>query len=188
MDDQPVQILAICGSLRTGSFNRMALRAAIAAAPANLRFDEGVIGDLPLYNEDLRESGEPDAVLRLKHQVAAADAILFATPEYNYSMPGVLKNAIDWISRPPSTSPFSGKPAAMLGASAGRMGTVRSQLHLRQTCQALGMLVMPGPEVLIGPAQKVFGPDGAADEATAQVIARFMAAFAGWAARLKATG
>jgi chromate reductase len=102
-------------------------------------------------------------------------------------MPGVLKNAIDWVSRPPAQSPFDGKPAAMLGASAGLMGTVRSQLHLRQTCQALNMLVMPRPEVLITQAASRFGPDGRlTDEATARFIAQLMAAFRDWILRLKA--
>lgn len=180
-------VLAICGSLRKGSFNRMAMNAAIAAAPEGLRFREGIISDIPLYNEDVRMAGEPEAVARLKKDVAAADAILFVTPEYNYSMPGVLKNAIDWVSRPPATSPFDGKPVAMLGASAGLMGTVRSQLHLRQTCQALNMLVMPRPEVMITQAASRFDPGGAlTDETTARFIAQLMSAFRDWILRLKA--
>jgi chromate reductase len=182
-----IQVLAICGSLRKGSFNRMAMNAAIASAPEDMRFSEGAIDALPLYNEDVRVAAEPQASVRLKAQVAAADAILFATPEYNYGIPGVLKNAIDWVSRPPAESPFSGKPVAMLGASAGLMGTVRSQLHLRQTCQALNMLAMPQPEVLITQAAGRFGPDGAlTDEATGRFIARLMVSFRDWILRLKA--
>lgn len=164
----------------------MAMAAAMAVAPAQMRFEEGAINGIPLYNEDVRVAGEPAPVARLKAQVAAADAIFFVTPEYNYSMPGVLKNAIDWVSRPPDTAPFDGKPAALLGASAGLMGTVRSQLHLRQTCQALNMLVMPKPEVLITKAASRFAPDGSLnDEVTARFIVQFMAAFRDWVLRLK---
>jgi len=182
-----IQVLAICGSLRKGSFNRMAMNAAISAAPEAMHFTEGALGELPLYNEDVRVAGEPPAVTQLKAQVAAADAILFVTPEYNYSMPGVRKNEIDCVSRPAATSPFDGKPVAMLGASAGLMGTVRSQLHLRQTCQALNMLVMARPEVMISQAASRFDPDGRlTDEATGRFIAQLMAAFQDWILRLKA--
>jgi chromate reductase len=184
---QSLDVLAICGSLRKGSFNRMAMNLAMSTAPDGMRFTEGAIGDIPLYNEDVRLAGEPQAVTRLKRQVGAADAILFVTPEYNYGMPGVLKNAIDWVSRPPEQSPFDGKPAAMLGASAGLMGTVRSQLQLRQTCQALNMLVMPKPEVLITRAATRFAPDGSPnDQATARFITDLVAAFRDWILRLKA--
>ncbi|HEY0265688.1 MAG TPA: NADPH-dependent FMN reductase [Rhizomicrobium sp.] len=187
MTDATIRVLAICGSLRAGSFNRMAMRAAIARAPAGMAFTEGVIADIPLYNEDLRERGDPEAVARLKAQVQAADALFFATPEYNYGTPGVLKNAIDWVSRPPKESPFDGKPVAMLGASAGLMGTVRSQLQLRQTCLALNMLPVTRPEVLIAQAQTKFGPDGAlTDEATGRFIGQLMQALHDWT--LKITG
>lgn len=181
-----LDVLAICGSLRKGSFNRMAMKAAMALAPADMRIGEGVIADLPLYNEDLRTDGEPAAVTRLKDQVRAADALLFVTPEYNYSVPGVLKNAIDWVSRPPDKSPFDGKPVAIMGASAGMMGTVRSQQHLRQTCMALNMLAVNKPEVLIAQAGSKFGPDGAlTDAATAQHVGRLMQALYDWTLRLK---
>jgi chromate reductase len=186
MVDAAIEVLAICGSLRKASFNRMAMRAAIAAAPPGMHVSEGLIGDIPLYNEDLRETGEPAAVAKLKEQVKAADALLFVTPEYNYSVPGVLKNAIDWVSRPPAQSPFDGKPVAILGASAGNMGTARSQQHLRQTCMALNMLAVNKPEVLIGQAATRFGPDGSlTDEVTGKFIRQLMQALYDWTLRLK---
>jgi chromate reductase, NAD(P)H dehydrogenase (quinone) len=187
MTDKPsIQVLAICGSLRKGSFNRMAMNAAIARAPDGMTIREGAIGDIPLYNEDVREAGEPAAVAVLKRQVLEADALLFATPEYNYGMPGALKNAIDWVSRPPSSSPFDGKPVAMLGASAGVMATVRSQLQLRQTCLALNMLALNRPEVLIGQAAGKFAPDGSLkDEATGKFIGLLMQALYDWTLRLR---
>jgi chromate reductase len=186
---QSLDVLAVCGSLRKGSFNRMAMRAAISAAPKDMRIIEGEIGAFPLYNEDVRLGGEPEAVTRLKRQIAAADAILFVTPEYNYGIPGVLKNAIDWVSRPPAQSPFDGKPVAMMGASTGLMGTVRSQLQLRQTCQALNMVVMPKPEVMIAKAESRFAADGSlTDPDTGRFISELMAAFRVWILRLKAAG
>lgn len=188
MNGKPtIQVLAICGSLRKGSFNRMAMHYAMAHAPAGMNFSEGIIADLPLYNEDLREAGEPEAVTRLKQQVKGADALLFATPEYNYGTPGVLKNAIDWVSRPPTLSPFEGKPVAMLGASAGIFGTVRSQLQLRQTCLALNMLPVARPEVMISQAQNRFAEDGSLkDEATGKYIVQLIQALYDWTLRLKA--
>lgn len=185
-DQPPVHVLAICGSLRKASFNRMAMRAALASAPRAMTFEEGLIGEVPPFNEDVREAGEPAAVATLKAQVTAADALLIATPEYNYGIPGVLKNAIDWISRPPATSPFDGKPVALLGASAGRMGTVRSQLALRQTCLALNMLPVNRPEIMIAQAAGKFAADGSlADATTARFIAQLMQALYDWTLRLK---
>src|SRR5690606_15997503 len=111
-----INVLGISGSLRKHSLNTAALRAAIELAPADMRIELAEIGDIPLYNEDIREQGYPSQVQRLREQVRTADAILFATPEYNYSIPGVLKNALDWVSRPPEP-PFAGKPAAIIGVS-----------------------------------------------------------------------
>ena len=181
-----IQVPAICGSLRKGSFNHMAMRAAFARAPDGMHFTEGLIGEIPLYNEDIREQGDPPAVAILKQQVKDADALLFVTPEYNYSMPGVLKNAIDWVSRPPATSPFDGKPVAILGASAGLMGTVRSQQHLRQTLMSLNMLPVNKPEVLIAQTAGKFAQDGSlTDEATGKFIGQLMQALYDWTLRLK---
>ncbi len=115
-DRKGIDVLAICGSLRTGSYNRAALRTAIELKPLGMTIETADISAFPLYNEDVRAQGFPPPVETLRRQIAAADALLFVTPEYNYSMPGVLKNAIDWASRPPN-QPFAGKPVAIMGAA-----------------------------------------------------------------------
>ena len=124
-DAKGISVLAICGSLRAGSYNKAALRTAIELKPPGMTIETADIGSIPLYNEDVRALGFPPPVERLRAQIAAADALLFVTPEYNYSMPGVLKNAIDWASRPPD-QPFAGKPVAIMGAGAGMAGTARA--------------------------------------------------------------
>jgi chromate reductase, NAD(P)H dehydrogenase (quinone) len=159
-DAKEINVLAICGSLRTGSYNRAALRTAIELRPPGMTIESADIDAIPLYNEDvLTGGGFPPPVETLRRQIAAADALLFVTPEYNYSMPGVLKNAIDWASRPPD-QPFAGKPVAMMGASAGMGGTVRAQYDLRRSCVFLDMHPLNRPEVFIGAAQTKFDADG----------------------------
>src|SRR5437660_11356046 len=113
-----ITILAICGSLRQGSYNKAALRTAIEEKPPGMTIETADIGSIPLYNEDVRALGFPPPAERLRAQIVAADALLFVTPEYNYSMPGVLKHGIAWVSRPPD-HPFAGKPAATMGGAAG---------------------------------------------------------------------
>src|SRR5450756_3183335 len=126
-----MHVVALVGSLRRRSYNRMTYDAAVFLAPGGLTFAEADIGSLPLYDDDVRvQQGYPPAAARLRERIAAADAVLIISPEYNYSMPGVLKNAIDWASRAPD-QPFKGKPVAIMGASTGRFGTVRMQHHLR---------------------------------------------------------
>lgn len=127
-----IRVFGISGSLRKGSYNTALLRAAKELAPEGMQIEiyEG-LGAIPPYNEDVREQGWPEPVRELRERIAAADALLVVTPEYNYSIPGVLKNAIDWASRPPNP-PMAGKPAAIMGASGGNFGTARAQLHLRQ--------------------------------------------------------
>jgi chromate reductase len=179
-------ILGISGSLRAKSFNTFALRAAAELAPKDVRIVHADISDLPLYNEDLRTAGYPEPAERLRGQVRTADGILLVSPEYNYSVPGVLKNAIDWVSRPPDP-PFSGKPAGIMGASNGLFGTARGQHHLRQVCQAVNLLVMARPEVMIPKAGEKFDADGRVIDAhTHDVIVRFMAALADWVRRFRA--
>ena len=134
--------------------------------------------DLPLYNEDLHEQGDPAAVIKLKEQIAKADALLIVTPEYNYSVPGVLKNAIDWVSRPPE-QPFSGKPVAIMGASPGKIGTARAQYHLRQTFVCLNAAVLNKPEVMVGGVMGVFDENGQmTDQATREHVAKQLVALA----------
>jgi chromate reductase len=128
---QPIRIAGISGSLREKSFNTAALRAAIELAPEGVTIEAVGIGDLPLYNDDVRVAGYPATVEAFRTRLAEADAILFVTPEYNYSISGVLKNAIDWASRPPN-QPFDGKAVGIMGASPGVIGTARAQYHLRQ--------------------------------------------------------
>jgi len=182
---KPINVLAFCGSLRKASYNRMALKVAIAEAPAGMSIGEAEIGHLPHYNADIQAAGFPAAVTELAGRIAAADALLFATPEYNYSMPGVLKNAIDWVSRVPN-QPFAGKPAAILGATMGLTGTVRAQLHLRQSMIFLNMLPVNKPEVLIAQAQNKFDAEGKlADAVTRGLIRDLMAALAAWTERLR---
>lgn len=151
-----IKILGFSGSLRKGSMNTALLRAAADLLPDGASLQIATIGDLPLYNEDLRINGSfPDPALRLRAEVAAADALLIATPEYNLSIPPALKNAIDWVSRPP-TEIFSGKPVAILGASGNALGTVRAQLHLRQILLGVDANVVRRPQVLIGGAREKF--------------------------------
>ena len=181
-----IRVFAICGSLRKGSLNRMALNAAEALAPEGMSFESCEIGSFPLYNEDVRAQGFPPPVSEMRERIRSSDAILFATPEYNYSIPGVLKNAIDWLSRPPD-QPFDGKPVAIMGASPGQSGTVRAQYHLRQTCVYLNMFPVNRPEVLIAGADRKFDANGRlTDETTTKVLAQLLQALADWTERLRA--
>jgi chromate reductase len=183
-EKQVLKVLGVSGSLRKGSFNTAALRAAQELAPDGMAIETAEIGNLPLYNEDLRADGFPPAVQHLRSRIAAADALLFVTPEYNYSMPGVLKNAIDWASRPPD-QPFNDKPVAIMGASPGVIGTARAQYHLRQSCVFLNMHVVNKPEVMIGSAATRFDADGKlVDETTRGFVRDLLIALAAWTRRL----
>jgi chromate reductase len=181
-----VKILGIAGSLRRGSYNRAVLRAAQGLAPENMRLEVfGDLGSIPPFNQD-EENDPPEAVARLKQAVRAADGILFVTPEYNYSVPGVLKNAIDWASRPYGDSAWAGKPAAIMGASTGMIGTARAQYHLRQMLVFLDMHALNRPEVMIPSAQDKFDAQGnIKDEKTRQKIRELLAALAQWTVRMK---
>ena len=129
--NKPIRILGIGGSLRRGSYNQAALRASKLVAPEGAEIDIFELDEIPIFNQDY-EKTPPAPVVELKRRIRGANAILIATPEYNYSIPGVLKNAIDWASRPYGDNAWSGKPAAIMGASPGAMGTARAQYHLRQ--------------------------------------------------------
>jgi len=179
-DAKGINVLAMCGSLRAGSYNRAALRAAIELKPPGMMIETADIGAFPLYNEDVRAQGFPPSVEKLRRQIAAADALLFVTPEYNYSMSGVLKNAIDWASRPPD-QPFAGKPVAIMGAAAGMAGSARAQYDLRRSCVFLDMHPQNKPEVLIGQAQTKFDADGRlTDEAARGFIRDLLVALEQW--------
>lgn len=175
-DPQPVRILGFCGSLRRASFNAGALRAARDLAPDGVEITIADIRDLPLYDDDLRQQGLPAAVEKLGVQLRGADAILFASPEYNYSVSSVLKTAIDWISRLPDR-PYQGLPGALLGASPGMIGTARAQHHLRQICVFLDIRLLNKPEVMIGGARERFDEDGnLTDEETGRHITALVTA------------
>src|SRR5208283_2947388 len=155
----PLTILGIAGSLRKTSYNRAALRAAQELVPPGVRLEIFDLEGIPLFNQD-EEGPPPERVGQFKSRIRAADAILFVTPEYNYSIPGVLKNAIDWASRPYGDNSWAGKPVAVMGASAGAQGTARAQYHLRQVFVYLDMLPLNKPEVMIADASRRFDPQG----------------------------
>ena len=184
MSDSGISVLGICGSLRKASFNMAALNAAIALKPAGMSVTVADISQIPPYNEDVRAQGFPPTVETLRRQIAAADALIFACPEYNYSMSGVLKNAIDWASRPPD-QPFAGKPCAIIGAAAGMAGSARGQYDLRRSCVFLDMHPLNKPEVLIGQAHTKFDAEGnLLDEAARGFIRDLMANLAAWTRQL----
>ena len=177
-------ILGFVGSLRQGSFNKALMQTAQEQLPDGVTLTVADIGSLPLFSEDL-EKDPPEAVRTLKQQIEAADAILFATPEYNYSIPGVLKNAIDWGSRPYGANSFDGKPVAVMGASVGAHGTARAQYHLRQCFVFLNMLAVNRPEVQVPTAQEKVDAEGRiTDEFTRKKVAELVEALVAWARRI----
>ena len=182
-----MRVCGLAGSLRRGSYNRALLRATASLAPEGFEivvFDR--LGEIPLYNADVEVEGDPESVTAFKGAIRAADAPLVVTPEYNYGVPGVLKNAIDWASRPPGASVLEGKPTALMGATPGRGGTARSQLALRQSFVFTGTPVLPGPEVLVAEAHEKFGKDGTLqDEATRRHVRELLDRLARWTDRLR---
>lgn len=175
-----VRIVGLAGSLRRGSYNRTLLREALELLPAESALEILELGELPLFNEDL-EAEPPEVVQRFKERLAAADALLLATPEYNYSIPGVLKNALDWASRPPLASPIIGKPVAIMGASTGGFGTVRSQMHLRQVCVFLDLKPLNRPELMVSQAAQAFDAAGQlTDEGIRDRLRELLGALVDW--------
>ena len=182
----PVKILGIAGSLRKQSFNRAALRAAQTLVPAGAILTTFELDDIPLFNQD-KEKELPLAVAQMKQAIHEADAILFATAEYNYSISGVLKNAIDWGSRPSGESAWKGKPAAIMGASPGLFGSARAQYHLRQVLVGLGMPTVNQPEIMIGNATERFDANGVlSDEKTNALIGKLLTSLVTLTLQLKA--
>ena len=178
-------ILGIAGSLRRASYNRALLRAAQQLVPAHIALDLFDLAVIPLFNQD-EEQKPPAAVVELKARIRAADAVLFATPEYNYSIPGVLKNAIDWASRPSGDNAWSGKPVAVIGASVGRLGTARAQYHLRQVFVTLNMYALNQPEAMISNASELFDAEGnLTDEKTRDHVRRLLNQLALWTCQLR---
>lgn len=183
-----IRVLGIAGSLRKGSLNRAILRTAQELVPEGMVIDiyEG-IGDFPFYNDDLiAESGFPAVVKEFRDRVKAADGILIVTPEYNHGIPAVLKNAIDWGSRPTGDSAWNGKPLALMGAANAQGGTVRAQTQLRMYAVPLNMYVLPRPEVLINNARAKFDEElNFTDQQGRDFMQQQLAAFAQWIRRLE---
>jgi chromate reductase, NAD(P)H dehydrogenase (quinone) len=184
--DRPLLVCGIAGSLRSGSFNRALLRAAQELAPDDMEirtFDR--LAEVPVYNRDIEADGDPEPVAALKAAIGEADALLVATPEYNHGVPGVLKNAIDWASRPARDSVLAGKPAAIFGASPGVTGTARAQSQLRQSFVFTNTPVLPQPEILVYRAAEKFDDEGRlTDEKTREFVGRLLAGLAEWTRKL----
>lgn len=183
-DGERLHVIALCGSLRARSFNRGLLRAAQEAGREHgleIELWDG-LREIPPYDADYdTDSARPEPVRRMKEMLSSAAGLVIATPEYNYSVPGVLKNAFDWASRPPRGSPLNRKPIAIMGASTGMSGTIRAQLALRQSLIFTDSFALLQPEVLIPKCADRFDTDGnLADQSTRDLVGRQMAAFASW--------
>ncbi len=175
------RVIGIAGSLRTGSFNRALLAAAQELAPPELIIEIKELAGVPLFNQDLENEGTPTAVGELRMALRRSDGLLLVTPEYNHGVPGVLKNAIDWLSQPPRQSALEGKPTALMGASTGLAGTARGQSQLRQAFVLTNSPVMQQPEVLVGRAPGKFDTMGRlTDPLTRQFVAVFLTHFVRW--------
>ena len=178
-----MRLLGICGSLRKASLNRALLLAVRDALPPDVQMTIFEELDLPIFNNDL---DDPPGVIRLKAAIAAADGVVFSVPEYNYSIPGGLKNALDWVSRPPDQSPLRGKPVGMVGAASGMSGTIRAQTHLRQVMVYSDSPCLSQPEVLIPRAKERFDADGRlTDPSTRVLLERFGAAMVAFVRRFR---
>jgi len=182
--ESELRVLALNGSLRAASYNGLLLREAETLAPPELTIRRFGLGEIPPYNADIELAGEPPSVAALRAEVSGAGALLIASPEYNYGVPGVLKNAIDWISRPPGSTPFRRKPVAIMGASTGQSGTMRMQIQLRTSLQSVEAYVMPKPEMVVAHCRDKFGSDGRlTDERTREHLRGFLAAMLDWCRR-----
>lgn len=183
---ESIHVLGFSGSLRRESYNTSALRAAGELLPDGMTLETFDLSPIPLYNGDVEARRLPEPVVHFKERIAASDALLIVTPEYNYSLPGVLKNAIDWASRPADSSPLNGKPVAIMGASMGPLGTARAQYHLRQVCVFTNMLPVNKPEVMIGRAHEKFDAQGRlVDERSRESIRALLESLAAWTRRLR---
>jgi chromate reductase len=185
--EKKVKILGFAGSLRKDSYNRSLLRAALELVPKDAELEIFDLEGIPPFNQDL-ENQPPQKVKEFKAKIRAADAILIATPEYNYSIPGVLKNAIDSASRPYGDNAFEGKPVALMGASIGMLGTARAQYHLRQSFVFLNVYPLNQPEVMVPFAQEKIDQNGrVTDQKTKEKIKELIESLVAWARKLKAS-
>jgi chromate reductase len=182
---ETVKILGFVGSLRKGSYNKALMRAASELLPENATIEVFDLEGIPPFNQDL-ENQPPPTVKDFKAKIRKADALLIASPEYNYSIAGVLKNAIDWASRPSGDNAFEGKPVAVMSASIGRLGGARAQYHLRQVFVALNLHPLNSPEVMVPYAEERFDASGSlTDEATRKLIWQLIEALVQWTKKLK---
>ncbi|REL37806.1 NAD(P)H-dependent oxidoreductase [Rhodohalobacter sp. SW132] len=176
-----MKIIAFAGSLRSGSFNKSLLKAAIEEASDSLEIEIFDLDGIPLFNADIETEGDPKRVSEFKDAIRSADGILIASPEYNHGMTGVTKNAIDWASRPGNDMPIGGKPVGILGASPGITGTARSQDQLRQSLKSVGAHCMPKPELLLFRAHEKFDNQGnLTDDSTRRFLGKYLKAFEEW--------
>ena len=178
--EESLRIIGISGSLRHGSYNSALLAAAVSLAPEGITIVPTSLAGIPLFNADVEAKGDPESVVRLKQSIASADGLLLVTPEYNYSVPGVLKNALDWLSRPARASVLRQKPIAIMGAG-GRFGTVRAQMHLREVLLHSDARVLGQPQLFVSRASEKFDPEGKlVDEPTRLQLVKFLRAFESW--------
>ncbi len=183
--DKPIKVLAFAGSLRRGSYNKALVRAAVEVTPPNIPIEVYDLEGLPFYNMDLEVSPSPK-LIEFKNKIRDADALLIATPEYNFSIPGVLKNAIDVASRPKVGNPLQGKPVAIMSASTGRFGGARAQYHLRQAFVFLDMHPINKPEVMLSDASHYVDENGrVTNEQTRQLIKQLLEALAAWTKKMQ---
>ena len=183
--EKQVKILALAGSLRKGSYNKTLIRSAVELAPENVTIEVFDLEGIPLFNQD-NVNNPPTQVAEFKEKIRNADALLIATPEYNFSIPGVLKNAIDWASRPLQGNPLEDKPVAIMSASTGRLGGARAQYHLRQTFVFLNIHPINRPEVMLSNAAENVDANGRlTNEQTRTLIKQLIEALLTWTNRLK---
>ncbi len=186
--NKKLHILGFAGSLRRGSYNRALLLNAAELVPADATIEVFDLEGIPAYNQDL-EASMPERVKEFKAKIRAADALLVVTPEYNYSVPGVLKNAIDWASRPPADNPWQGKPVAIMSASTGMLGGARAQYHLRQTFIFLDMHPVNRPEVMVTLAAQKFDDTGRlTDDKARELVRSLLESLVAWTRKLQSGG
>jgi len=179
-----IRVLGVAGSLRQASYNRALLQAAIGLAPPGMVLTAFDLIDVPLYNGDVEAGGDPPGVAAFKQAIREADAVLFVTPEYNHGVPGVMKNAVDWASRPARDAPLGAKPVGIIGASPGQTGSARGQSQLRQAFEFTNSYCMPQPEILVFRAHEKFDEAGRlTDEATGRYLGRYLEALMAWTLR-----
>ena len=187
-DRSAIKLLGISGSLRAQSYNSAALSVVGSVLPQGMEFNVASLAELPFYNADVEQRGFPVTVEGFRKKVADADALIFAVPEYNFSVPGVLKNALEWLSRPPGP-PTSGKPCAVFGASVSPLGTARGQFHFRHICVSLNMILLNSPHVDITNAKTKFDAQGRLiDQASVDLIRQLVGELWNLTMRLRGAG